>query len=268
MQDLLHIVEAIVFAAGSPITRDEIIAKLPERVTRKELNAVIFELQERYGGKSGIVLDVFNESLQFASNAAYGEIVAEVLQPVKEKELTKILLEVLAIIAYRQPVTRGEIEEIRGTSAEYAISVLSRVNLIKTCGFKQAPGKPMLYGTTDEFLKKFELQSLDDMPDYGEVMRRLVEYGNFNLNSENLYREVRLSEDEPTASELQQEAEIEQMFGEAETPTFLKDETFETIEADDAEAAADAQEGDLSQAREETHADDAPQEIDDPYIGV
>lgn len=263
MQNLLHIVEAIVFAAGSPITRDEIIAKLPERVTRKELNAVILELQQKYSGKSGIVLDIFNESLQFASNGDYGEIVAEVLQPVKEKELTKILLEVLAIIAYRQPVTRGEIEEIRGTSAEYAISVLSRVNLIRTCGFKQAPGKPMLYGTTDEFLKKFELESLDDMPDYGEVMRRLIEYGNFNVHSEGLYREIQLSEDEPTASQLQQQAELEKMIADDDVPEFLKDEPLQTIEADDAMVAADSDETEASEG-----IADGDSLKDDDVIGV
>lgn len=248
MKKLTQIVEAIVFAAGSPIAREEILAKLPEKVSRKELNAAINELEARYSGESGIVLEIFDENLQFASNSAYGEIVAEVLQPVKEKELTKILLEVLAIIAYQQPITRGEIEDIRGVSADYAINVLTRVNLIRACGIKQAPGKPVLYGTTDEFLKRFGLRSLDEMPDYGEVMRRLIEYGNFNAQTEGLYREVDLADDfdEPTASQLQQEAELEQFLGGEDAMPFQSGEQVMTFEADDevAAVAADADEDD------------------------
>ena len=275
MKKLMQVVEAIVFASGSPIKRDEILAKLPEPVSRKELNAAILELEKKYSGDSGIVLEVFDESLQFASNSAYGEIVAEVLQPVKEKELTKILLEVLAIIAYQQPITRSEIEDIRGVSADYAINVLTRVNLITPCGIKQAPGKPVLYGTTDEFLKRFELRSLDDLPDYGEVMHRLIEYGNFNAESEGLYREIQLADDfEPTATQLQQEAELEQFLGEEEAFPFGKSENVETYESDvaadedDEDDEDDTDEDDSDATDSDSDDTDTDTEPESDYIGV
>ena len=107
MDNLLQTVEAIIFAAGVPVKRSEILNNLPEDVSRKQLNQVIDELAEKYSGDCGIVLEIFNDKLQFASNSKYGEIVSDMLRPVREKELSKILLEVLSLIAYRQPITRG-----------------------------------------------------------------------------------------------------------------------------------------------------------------
>jgi len=90
------------------------------------------------------------------------------------------LLEVLAIIAYKQPITRIEIEKIKATSADYAIGLLLKVNLIEVVGRKDAVGRPVLYGTTDEFLKKFQLSEISELPDYQAVLERLEELGVFN----------------------------------------------------------------------------------------
>ena len=143
------------------------------------------------------------------------------------------MVEVLSIIAYQQPITSSEIEEIRGVSPDYAISVLLKADLIKSCGFKQSPGKPVLYGTTEEFLKKFELHSIDELPDYGEVMKRLIEYGNFNAQTEGLYREVQLSDDYSegaTSSQIQQQDELDAML-DSNNPDFLEGEDFVTFES-------------------------------------
>lgn len=227
MENLMETVEAIIFAAGVPIKRSEILNGLPEDVSRKQLNDVIDKLAKKYSGDSGIILEIFNDKLQFASNHKYGEVLSDLLRRVREKELSKILLEVLSLIAYRQPITRGEIEDSRGASADYALSVLLKINMIKTCGYKDAPGKPLLYGTTDEFLKKFELKSIDDLPDYDEIMRRLVEYSNYNIQTEGVYNERKLSdkfEDE--------EAELDEMMDKNEIPEFLQGEEIERIEGD------------------------------------
>ena len=225
MDNLLQTLEAILFAAGVPLKRSDILNKLPEEVSRKDLNNAIDELAQKYSGDSGIVLDIFNDKLQFASNSKYGEIVSDMLRPVREKELSKILLEVLAIIAYRQPITRSEIEDMKNSSADYALSVLLRINMIKTCGFKDAPGKPILYGTTDEFLKKFEIKSLDELPDYDEIMRRLVEFSNFNIQSEGLYRERVLGD----KFEDENDEELNEMMDINEIPEFLQGEELETV---------------------------------------
>ena len=199
---------------------------MPEEVSRKQLNDAIDMLAEKYSGDCGIVLEIFNDKVQFASNSKYGEIVSDMLRPVREKELSKILLEVLSLIAYRQPITRGEIEDSRGASADYALSVLLKINMIKTCGYKDAPGKPLLYGTTDEFLKKFEIRSLAELPDYEEIMRRLVEYSNYNVQTEGLYRERIIGdkfEDEDTK-------ELDEMMDMSVTPEYLQGEEIQVIE--------------------------------------
>ncbi|MDE5616633.1 MAG: SMC-Scp complex subunit ScpB [Clostridia bacterium] len=227
MENLLQTLEAIIFAAGVPLKRSEILNSLPEDVSRKQLNDAIDKLAEKYSGDSGIVLEIFNDKIQFASNGKYGEIVSDMLRPVREKELSKILLEVLSLIAYRQPITRSEIEDSRGASADYALSVLLKINMIKTCGFKDAPGKPLLYGTTDEFLKKFEISGLDKLPDYEEVMRRLVEYSNYNVQTEGLYRERvigdKFEDDEESKA-------LDEMLDRSVTPEFLEGEEYQVVE--------------------------------------
>ena len=229
MDNLMNILEAIIFAAGVPIKKSDILNGLPKEVSRKELNDAIDKLAEKYSGDCGIRLEQFRDKLQFSSNATYGAIVSDLLRPVREKELSKILLEVLSLIAYRQPITRAEIEDCRkGTSADYPLSVLLKINMIKTCGFKDAPGKPILYGTTDEFLKKFEIPSLDKLPNYEEVMRRLVEYSNYNIQSDGLYRERVIGdkfEDDNVVKD-----ELDEMMDMTVTPEFLQGEELQVLE--------------------------------------
>ena len=173
MENIDNVVEAIIFASGSPIAKSDICEKVPELTTQK-LNSIVKKLKERYGDISGIILAEFNGKLQFMSNPNYGDAVADVLTPLKEKELTKTLLEVLSTVAYKQPITRVEIDEMRaGTSSEYALSALLKAGLVEAVGRKDTVGRPVLYGTTDEFLKKFRLEALSDLPDYSAVLDNL-----------------------------------------------------------------------------------------------
>lgn len=173
MENIDNVVEAIIFASGSPIAKSDICEKVPELTTQK-LNQIVKKLKERYADDCGIILAEFNGKLQFMSNPNYGDAVADVLTPLKEKELTKTLLEVLSTIAYKQPITRVEIDEMRaGTSSEYALSALLKAGLVEAVGRKDTVGRPVLYGTTDEFLKKFRLEELSDLPDYSAVLENL-----------------------------------------------------------------------------------------------
>jgi segregation and condensation protein B len=172
MENIKEVIEAIVFAAGDGVEKSALIEKIPELTTQK-LNSIAAELKKKYSGESGIVFIEFNGKLQFTSNPKYGETVAEVLTPLKEKELTKALLEVLSAIAYKQPITKLELDEIRGVSSEYALDGLMKAKLIKVVGRRDTVGRPLLYGTTDEFLKKFNLETLDDLPDLVEVMEKV-----------------------------------------------------------------------------------------------
>ena len=96
------------------------------------------------------------------------------LNPIKEREFTKTILECAAIIAYKQPITKGELEELRGLNCDYAVHTLLDLQMIEPVGRKDAVGRPILYGTTDNFLKRFRLNSIEDLPDYDELMESIA----------------------------------------------------------------------------------------------
>lgn len=176
MNNLTNIIEAIVFASGEAVPVKFIVEKLGCGI--KEVNASIDELKKRYGEDGGIQLLVFNGKLQLASNPKYKQQVSEVLIPIKEKEFTKTILECAAIIAYKQPITKPELEEIRTVSCDYAIHTLLELEMIEPCGRRDAVGKPIVYRTTDNFLKRFKLNSIDELPDYDELMAQIAELNN------------------------------------------------------------------------------------------
>ncbi|MDE7301184.1 MAG: SMC-Scp complex subunit ScpB, partial [Clostridia bacterium] len=182
MKNLTNIIEGIVFASGEPVPAKYIIEKLG--CTLKQVNACIDQLKERYNGECGIQLLTFNGKLQFATNPDYKEEISAVLTPIKEKEFTKTILECAALIAYKQPVTKGELEEIRGVNCDYAVHTLLELNMIEPCGRKDAVGKPILYSTTDGFLKRFRLNSIEELPDYDELMAQIAELNDTILKQE------------------------------------------------------------------------------------
>ena len=171
-QNLTNKLEAVLFASGKEIEIDFLLEKL--QVSRADFNKSFAQLQKKYSEDCGIHVLKFKNKLQFATNPKYIDAVADVLNPIREKELTKAMLETLSIIAYKQPITRLEIEEIRGVDCTYAIQTLSKMNMIEVVGKKDAVGKPMLFGTTDEFLKRFSLSDINDLPDYETLTDRIV----------------------------------------------------------------------------------------------
>ncbi len=182
MSNLTNIIEGIVFASGEAVPVKYIIEKL--KCTLKEVNAAVAELKEKYGSISGIQLLTFNGKLQFATNPAYKQEISDVLTPIKEKEFTKTILECAAIIAYKQPVTKGDLEEIRNVNCDYAVHTLLELKMIEPCGRRDAVGKPILYTTTDNFLKRFKLNSIDELPDYEELMKQIAELNDTILREE------------------------------------------------------------------------------------
>ena len=171
MEKLTNIIEAILFASGKAVAYSDICDKL--NLTSRELRKALDELKAKYGEEGGIQLLEFNKKAQLASNPHYKEQVEAVLNPIREKELTRTILECAAIIAYKQPITRSEIELLRGSNSDYAVNALLELKLIEPCGRKDAVGRPILFATTDEFLKRFRLNSLADLPDYDELMRAI-----------------------------------------------------------------------------------------------
>ncbi len=173
MTRLANVIKAILLVSGKEVEESFIKEKL--EIKTPEFNKAISEIMAECDGESGIQLLRFNGKLQFASNPEYSKEVEAVLNPIKEKELTSAMLETLAIVAYKQPVTRMEIEEIRGKDCTYAVQNLSSLGMIEVVGRKEAIGKPLLFATTDEFLKRFSIGDVNELPDYEEFLERLRE---------------------------------------------------------------------------------------------
>ena len=171
MSKLLNQLEAILFVSGNGLDKEYIAQSL--NISEKEMNSAIDELREKYNGECGIRLIEYKNNIQFASNPNCSEFVETLLNPIKEKALSKATLETISIIAYKQPITRLEVEQIRRVNSDYALQVLLDHNLIEVVGRKDTVGKPLLFGTTDEFLKRFDLKSLEDLPDYNELLERI-----------------------------------------------------------------------------------------------
>jgi len=231
----VNAVEALIFAAGKEISKDDILKKITV-MSKKELDLAIETLKEKYSKSSGVILLVFNNKLQFVSNPKYAEIVLDVLTPIREKELSRTLIEVLAIIAFKQPLTKLDIEEIRGVSSEYAVAMLQKASLIDVIGRKNTVGKPLLYGTTDNFLKKFRLSGLSELPGKEQLMERIkVLDEQYNEFGEGLYHDRHIAED--VAADIEKEAVSREVDSfdelrilEDDVPEFLKGETINIVE--------------------------------------
>ena len=171
MENLENIIESVLFVAGEPVLVSDLCFKF--NVKQKDIDKAVQKLTQKYDGKSGIKLLCFNNKLQLSSNPDYVEEVSAILNPIRQRNLTKATLETIGIIAYKQPVTRMEIEEVRGVNSDYAINILLEHKLIQIVGHKETVGKPALFGTTDEFLKRFGISAVGDLPDYEELLEKI-----------------------------------------------------------------------------------------------
>ncbi len=157
-------VEAILFAAAEPLDLDTIESKLPKKVN--VLN-ILNKLQNIYKNR-GINLVCISKKWSFRTSDTLSGLMSE--QKTVEKKLSKAAIETLSIIVYHQPVTRAEIEEIRGVAfGTNTIEILMELDWVRTQGRKDVPGKPIQYGTTEEFLSHFNLQKLSDLPTIDEL---------------------------------------------------------------------------------------------------
>lgn len=227
MEKLTNIIEAILFASGDAVPVDLLREKLD--VTKKEVDEAIRQLTKRYSGDCGIRLLNFNHKLQLATNPDYKDSVAASLKPIREKEFTRTILECAAIIAYKQPITRTELETIRQVNSDYAITTLLSLDMIEPCGRKDSPGHPVQYATTDNFLKRFKLKSLKELPDYEDLMKKIAELNAIEIPSSNyLYeKDVYNPDTDPEFTEEENgvaEGDTAQAEG-FELPDFLKDVT-------------------------------------------
>ena len=155
--------EAILFVAGEPIALRELARAT--RLTEGELDKELQEIAGEYDyAQRGFVIKRFGDKVQLATRALYADDIVRLLQPVQQQSLSQTVMETLAVVAYRQPVTKAEVEQVRGVKCDYSINSLVNKNLIQEVGRKETLGRPILYGTTDQFLSHFGLRSLEDLP--------------------------------------------------------------------------------------------------------
>ncbi len=167
-ENIISIIEAILFTMGEAVE----VSKLAE-VLELDVNAVkeiLQTMEERYREEDrGIMLTWLEDSVQLCTKPQMYEYLIKIAKAPKKMTLTETVLETLSIIAYKQPVTRVEVERIRGVSCDHAINKLLEYDLICELGRLDAPGRPLLFGTTEQFLRCFGVSSIEDLPEVNPV---------------------------------------------------------------------------------------------------
>ncbi len=161
-------IEAILFVAGEAVSIRDMAKAL--QIDEKELKAALKEIGSEYDYEQrGFMLKRFGDKVQLATRPLYSEDVLRLLQPVQQQSLSQAAMETLAVVAYKQPVTRAEVEQIRGVKCDYSLQSLMMKGLIQEAGRKDTIGRPILYATTDTFLSHFGIQGLEDLPPLPET---------------------------------------------------------------------------------------------------
>lgn len=161
------VIEAVLFAMGDSVEYKKIAEAIGYSV--EETRDIVKAMQESFNNdvNRGVAIIELEDSVQMCSKTEMYEYLIKVAKIPQNLSLTDTLLETLSIIAYKQPVTRAEIEKIRGVSCDHAVNKLLEYNLITELGRLNAPGRPLLFGTTEEFLRSFGVKSIDDLPIIG-----------------------------------------------------------------------------------------------------
>lgn len=179
-------IESMMFIWGKPLDIKEVAEIF--NIDKKEVYSYFKELQEEYEQEGrGIVIREVNKSFQFVTRKENLDYIERLCTPVKHKRLSQSALEVLAIVAYKQPVTKGEIEAVRGIRCDRVIEGLTKKNLVAEVGRSDAVGRPILYGTTDEFLKQFGFETLKELPAIEDIEGVLADDDNDDPSMDSVY---------------------------------------------------------------------------------
>jgi segregation and condensation protein B len=163
------IIESLLFMSGEPITIKDLASIL--NCKQDKVSLLLNEMKNNYASEDrGIKILIHNKAVQLVTKAENSSYVEKLLKTNIRQSLSQAALETLSIIAYKQPITRIAIDEIRGVKSDRAIYTLLEKNIIKECGRLDVPGKPILYSTTEEFLKFFGLDSIESMPNLEDLL--------------------------------------------------------------------------------------------------
>ena len=157
------IIEAVLFVCGEPVEISDLAHALD--LTASEIEPILTALRDTYDlEKRGLRLARYGDSIQLTTRPDYAPFIEKLLQPVTKQTLTQTVMETLSIIAYKQPVTKSEIEAIRGVKSDYSIQLLNNRGLITEGGRRESLGRPILYITTETFLRHFNIETLEELP--------------------------------------------------------------------------------------------------------
>lgn len=163
LKKLEAVIEAILFSMGEAVDSERIAVAIGQDTDTTK--RIIRNMMDRYDQEDrGICIIELDGAFQMCTKPSCYDYLKKLIHIPKKHMLTEVMLETLSIIAYKQPITRGEIEAIRGVSSDHAINRLIEYDLIQEAGRLNAPGRPILFGTTESFLRSFGIKSLDDLP--------------------------------------------------------------------------------------------------------
>ncbi len=161
--NLQGMIESILFVAGEAVETKDLAKAL--QISEDELASELNRLSDEYDYlQRGFMIKRFGSKVQLGTRPMYADAVVRLLQPIQKQSLSQAAMETLAVVAYKQPVTRAEVEQVRGVKCDYSLQSLMIKGLIREVGRKDTIGRPILFGTTDEFLSHFGLRNLDDLP--------------------------------------------------------------------------------------------------------
>ena len=170
--EIPQILEAILFVAGEPVAVSDLAQAL--EVSEMEIMHAV-EALERECERRGVTVRRYGDHLRMETRAEYAPYVERLLQPVQRQSLSQTAMETLADIAYRQPVTKGEVEAVRGVKCDYSVQSLLHKGLIREAGRKEALGRPILYATTDRFLEHFGISDIRELPPLPDAQEKVDE---------------------------------------------------------------------------------------------
>lgn len=222
-------VEALLFTMGNSVSLEQIAAALD--LSKEAANAAAVRLMERYQKRNGgMLIRCLEDRYQMCTNPAYYESLIRVARQPRKPVLTDVIMETLSIIAYKQPVTKAEIEKIRGVSSDHAVNRLVEFNLVYEVGRLDAPGRPALFATTEDFLRRFGVSSLQELP---------------GLNPE-------------TEAEIQSEVneEVTDLMGAASIPDDAEETAEDLEERDEAETETAAEEQGIKEVQDAAEEQD------------
>lgn len=192
------VIEAVLFTMGNSVEVERIAAAIDHDVdtTRK----IVHNMMDKYNqGDRGVKIIELDNSFQMCTKPEYYENLIKVASQPKKYTLSDVILETLSIIAYKQPITKMEIEKIRGVSCEHAVNRLVEYGLVKELGRLDAPGRPMLFGTSEEFLRTFGVQSIDELPIISEdLVEKFKDEAEMEIAADKLEEETNSDENQLT----------------------------------------------------------------------